>query len=828
MAGWNDYLDVAGWDARNVNKEKVKTLMKRRVPLMLVAFLLLALPLQAEPIFPGLTGAELIDSLQAHYSPDPAIDNLNYDACRDTMYAVIDNHNLQLEDVYTGYTIDLDPATSGDPSTYAYNHGINAEHTWPQSMFDSDEPLRSDMHHLFPCWDVANSTRNNYPFAEIDDNLTTTWLYNGTTTHVMPPEDVRDQYSEYWNAAGTDDRFEVREVQKGNTARAVFYFWMVYHDHPSIVNDASDNQGYFDEMKDDMLLWHEADPPDSLEIARSHLIAEYQGNDNPFVLDTTLVRRAYFPGTVDSEPPLVTISLPEEGGLLINGSPAPFAWTAEDASPLYSILLDWSGDEGATWSSIDSLDGAAETFDWLVPSEYHPWSRVRVTAVDLYGNAGADTVACFLAPDSLSRLSYPGMYWSMMALPLNPENGRVDSLFGDDLSGDASFVTWDASRDDYNETDSLRIARGYWVATEAQDTLTMTGTPATWGFGQSLAQGWNLAANSLPAPIPRDSLVFVRGTLNKTYHEALDAGWILPGFYDFYPLDNRYVATDMLYTWRAYQLYATLDDITLLVRPPHGTWEDPEPGTPLDDWKLILGINHGRFGHPDTVASIGTDSRATVGFDTLYDRIAPPNPPGDDWQRVLFVRHDWLPGDSLYLRDVRPPLTAPDDSASWEFVVRGQGAVMDSLYFPGVEALIDSGYSVTLFPEQGNGIDIGPGFAYSVDGTEDRGFRITVRREDTAVADAPTAQPLDFAIEAAWPNPFNERVSVRYSLPQSAEVQLAVYDILGRRVATLQQGRLAAGRHTVSWNAQGVASGVYFLRLNSAGQTRLRKVVLVR
>lgn len=85
-----------------------------------------------------------------------------------------------------------------------------------------------------------------------------------------------------------------------------------------------------------------------------------------------------------------------------------------------------------------------------------------------------------------------------------------------------------------------------------------------------------------------------------------------------------------------------------------------------------------------------------------------------------------------------------------------------------------------------------------------------------------------------YPNPFQVRgqTTIEYSLPEQAEVSVRVYDILGRRVRTLIDGKdQRAGVHTLQWNArngsgQSVASGVYFARLD-AGQTRSIKMVVV-
>jgi len=65
-------------------------------------------------------------------------------------------------------------------------------------------------------------------------------------------------------------------------------------------------------------------------------------------------------------------------------------------------------------------------------------------------------------------------------------------------------------------------------------------------------------------------------------------------------------------------------------------------------------------------------------------------------------------------------------------------------------------------------------------------------------------------------------------LPETAKIQLDIFDMLGRKVKTLVNEELPAGRHTAKWEADGFASGVYFYRINSANFAKTRKMVLVR
>jgi hypothetical protein len=88
--------------------------------------------------------------------------------------------------------------------------------------------------------------------------------------------------------------------------------------------------------------------------------------------------------------------------------------------------------------------------------------------------------------------------------------------------------------------------------------------------------------------------------------------------------------------------------------------------------------------------------------------------------------------------------------------------------------------------------------------------------------------PQEFGIVSAYPNPFNSQMRVTYSLLETGIVDLAAYDVSGRRIAELSSGRQSAGVHTVMFDGNGIPSGVYMLRLQSAGQSSMMKVMLVK
>jgi len=88
--------------------------------------------------------------------------------------------------------------------------------------------------------------------------------------------------------------------------------------------------------------------------------------------------------------------------------------------------------------------------------------------------------------------------------------------------------------------------------------------------------------------------------------------------------------------------------------------------------------------------------------------------------------------------------------------------------------------------------------------------------------------PRDFALGSAYPNPFNPSTVVPFELASAGPVQLAVYDVMGRRVSTLVNGAMSAGRHSLAWDASGLPSGVYMLRLTAGGKVMTGKVTLLK
>lgn len=89
--------------------------------------------------------------------------------------------------------------------------------------------------------------------------------------------------------------------------------------------------------------------------------------------------------------------------------------------------------------------------------------------------------------------------------------------------------------------------------------------------------------------------------------------------------------------------------------------------------------------------------------------------------------------------------------------------------------------------------------------------------------------PTTYSLEQNYPNPFNPSTTIKYSLPQAGDVSLKIFNLLGEEVASLIQNEQGAGTYTVSFDASGLSSGVYFYRIRtSSGFSDIKKMILLK
>jgi hypothetical protein len=118
---------------------------------------------------------------------------------------------------------------------------------------------------------------------------------------------------------------------------------------------------------------------------------------------------------------------------------------------------------------------------------------------------------------------------------------------------------------------------------------------------------------------------------------------------------------------------------------------------------------------------------------------------------------------------------------------------------------------------------------WAEDGAEIRLFLLTPGGP-TSVGDgrAQSRIPDDFRLMQNFPNPFNPSTVIRYDLPRASDVRIELFNLLGQRVLTLEEGWRSAGQYSVRLNGSELATGVYIYRMEAGEFTQSRKMVLVK
>ena len=89
-------------------------------------------------------------------------------------------------------------------------------------------------------------------------------------------------------------------------------------------------------------------------------------------------------------------------------------------------------------------------------------------------------------------------------------------------------------------------------------------------------------------------------------------------------------------------------------------------------------------------------------------------------------------------------------------------------------------------------------------------------------------KPSSYSLSQNYPNPFNPNTKIQYSVPQSSQVVIKVFDILGNEIATLVNEEKPAGNYEVEFNGATLPSGVYFYQLKAGNFVETKKMILIR
>lgn len=221
---------------------------------------------------------------------------LEGDTLRLALHNIIDNHQVQsYSSLFTLFeTTDVKPDGTvwdmysdipGGTPPYVYNYDgsdqcgnysgegdcFNREHSWPQSWFNSNSPMKTDLFHVYPTDGYVNGQRGSFPYGEVGTAAWTSLNGSKRGTSASP------------GYSGVV--FEPIDEYKGDLARTYFYMCTRYftEDAGWDSNDMVDGADLLPWAVDLLLSWHSEDPVSEKELNRNDAVYQIQQNRNPFI-----------------------------------------------------------------------------------------------------------------------------------------------------------------------------------------------------------------------------------------------------------------------------------------------------------------------------------------------------------------------------------------------------------------------------------------------------------------------------------------------------------------------------------------------------------------
>lgn len=449
----------------------------------------------------------------------------------------------------------------------------------------------------------------------------------------------------------------------------------------------------------------------------------------------------------------------------------PITW---DEGAVSLVRLDFSTDNGSTWSLIaDNVSGSVRSYSWQVPFVFTSQAKVRITEVESPGltSQSQNPFTTYLRGEFVTLSEG----WNLLSVPITAIYPRIDSLFGI-IPNCVLFQFTNAGYTTTCCSDHALPGTGYWVRAPQMPPLLMRGDSIT-NLTISVNASWNMVG-SISVPIPKSGIT------------ADPATGIGPSS-NLFAYRNGYVLADSIV-------------------PGGGYWiRSNAPGS------MTLSSGKNVPAHPISHQS-EDDS-----LNTLFIR----DQPG----RTMSLRFGISSGQTDKERYELPPVP-PEGLFDIRFNSQQYAAIvtlldskkdfpidLQSVEYP-LHIRTTSAGAWSIVAD-----DVVHSFTNRTEVVIEKPVRNLHLRYDRTIE-----KPLHYALYQNYPNPFNPSTEIQFEIPEKAHVLMKVYSMLGQEVATLVDEVREAGTGSVSWNAAGMASGVYIVRITAGQFSQARKILLVQ
>ena len=419
--------------------------------------------------------------------------------------------------------------------------------------------------------------------------------------------------------------------------------------------------------------------------------------------------------------------------------------------------------------------------------------------------------------------------WHIFGSPIVPYESAMEvnlsACFG---NFGANWIAYDQDGNYDIATLELNLGQGYYLALAGSDDMVFHGDPVTGDpdngslASLNLSSGWNLASNPLITTVSKDQLTVEFDGDVQSWEEAVNDSWIQNQVKSWF-LDSHQ-DVDALVPFGGYWIHTTRD-LQVHFTPHLNVYSSREDVS--EDWSLKLSASDVLGNAVGDFITITLKEDANDNFVYGEDEIDHPNPIRPDFIDMHIDRFDWvgisdnhgiMVESPYFSSDVRP-ISEVADFQAWNISAEAYNVPGD----------VQLSWSMTDEIEEDLHLVV-KGEAYNL--------------KELASIDVPTTSlddmvivlgdissflaPEQFALSSAYPNPFNPTTSLDLSLNHSGNVNVKIYNVVGQVVATLANGHMDAGYHTLTWDASSMASGMYFVKVETGTNVAVQKMMLMK
>jgi hypothetical protein len=497
----------------------------------------------------------------------------------------------------------------------------------------------------------------------------------------------------------------------------------------------------------------------------------------------------------------------------LNGRPDP------DVEPSELVVLQRSEKEVAwvTTSSEYRSEGIKEQLCAVGLESFGDFVIATVTAVQpsrlavnirrKFGDASD--------PRDYRLVALPGAVKRPLTNAIDGEAGTDWQALWDDGSTEDYLRRYDGS-----EKFDLRPGRGFWLTSRQEWALEDSVETVSLGEDQaatvSLHNGWNIISN----PFGQD---VSWAQVNAAHSDSLRSLW---------RFDGSFAEADTFRSARVGEAFYFLNDTGLdSLKVPYPTGSSSKSqihnktGGKSESPLVTVRARPENGNSPTSAVKVGFDKEAAEGLGRLDE----PAPPGrfSEVSLRLQAPGEVPPRRRSLMTERRPPTDVSEEGHTFDLRLQARGGGPAQITADGLNA-IRSEEAKLLRPSTGRSYDLAEGSPVAIEEVDSTAvLQLAIGSASYVEEQARQIVPDEVRL-TSYPNPARGQVTIDYTLPEAEEVTLEVYDVLGRRVATLEKGRKEAGRHQVDLQAKRLSSGVYFGRLEAGEQARTQKITVVR